>query len=254
MSNKTKKCSICKDIKNYDHYYIRPNGTPYSQCNVCKKESSKKWYKKDMENEEKYNKEGKICPQCKIYKLKDCFYILNKNGQMSTYCTECEAVNNLQNPNRKLTKKKWISNNKDKIRKSQLEYHHNKRKHNIQYRLSQSLRAEMHRVLDKKNNSNELLGCDIDFFEKWLEFQFNSKMNWDNYGKYWEIDHTKPCTSYVLEIHEEQLRCFNWKNLRPLEVEKNRSKKDNIIELDIIKQTLNVILFKRQHVQIAGTS
>lgn len=252
---KTKKCSKCEQVKDHSQYYIRPNGNLYSQCNPCKKISSKKWYEQNMENGEKYEVNGKICPKCDEYKLKNEYYILKKNGQMSTYCADCEASNNsTNNINRKTTKQKWIMNNKDHVKMKQLEYHHNTRQLNIQYRLTQSLRAEMHRVLNKKNSSEELLGCNVEFFMKWLEFQFNNNMNWDNYGKYWEIDHTTPCASYKLEELEEQKICFNWTNLRPLEVAKNRSKKDKIIKNDIIKQNLNIMLFKRQHVQIAGTS
>jgi len=254
LKSKTKKCTVCEKIKTYEEYYIRPNGKPYSQCNICKPISAKKWYEKDMKNIEKYNVEGKVCPKCYKYKIKEEYYILVKNGKMSTYCKECEAENNQQNPNRKTSKQKWRLNNAEQVRISQLSYHHRVRKHNIQYRLVQALRAEMHRVLDKKNSSTELLGCDIDFFEAWLEFQFNKNMDWDNYGKYWEIDHTIPCDSYNLEIFDEQLECFNWSNLRPLEVSLNRSKKNKIVKNDIFKQELNVLLFKRQHVQIAGTS
>lgn len=42
-------------------------------------------------------------------------------------------------------------------------------------------------------------------------------MSWDNRGKYWHIDHIKPCSSFNLEKQEEIFRCFNWTNLRPLE-------------------------------------
>jgi hypothetical protein len=186
-------------------------------------------------------------------KIKKMYYVLKKNEQISTYCIDCEFNKNSLNSKRKSTKEKWIKNNKVKINVYGLEYHHNVRKNNMQYRLAQSLRSEMHRVLNKKNSTCELLGCDINYFEKWMEFQFNNKMNWDNYGEYWEIDHVTPCNSYKLEFVEEQFKCFNWTNLRPLEVYKNRSKKDKIYDEDIFKQKLNVI-FKRRQDQIAGTS
>ena len=40
-------------------------------------------------------------------------------------------------------------------------------------------------------------------------------MNWNNYGE-WHIDHIKPCSLFNLELEEEQLECFNYKNLQPL--------------------------------------
>lgn len=250
----SKKCSKCKEIKEYDHYYIRPNGIPYSQCNPCKKISSKKWYDEDMKNDKKYNIDGKSCPDCKIYKMKDNYYILEKNGQMSTYCIECELKHNIHNHDRKQTKQKWIRNNKDQVRKSQLLYHHKTRKHNIQYRLNQSLRSSMHRSLKKNDKTIELLGCSIENFKKWMTYQFDKNMSWDNYGTYWEIDHVSPSDSYNLEIREEQFKCFNWTNLRPLEIGQNRSKKNKIFEKEIFKQKLVVLIYKRQQNQIAGTS
>ena len=104
-----KKCTLCKTIKTYDDYYIRPNGKPYSQCNECKKLSQKEWYKKDMKNVEKYNIDGKECPNCNIYKNKDLFYVLKQNGQISTYCINCENTKfNWNNENRNQTKQKWL--------------------------------------------------------------------------------------------------------------------------------------------------
>jgi hypothetical protein len=252
---KSKKCTICKQVKTYDHYYIRPNGKPYSQCEPCKKLSSKKWYQLELKNKEKYDIEGKICPNCKIYKTKDLYYILEINGQPSTYCIECELDKyNWNNPSRKETKQKWRNTNMDQIREYNLKYHHNVRKLDPNYRILQSLRSGMHRVLDEKTkHTSELTDCDSNFLKKWLEFQFNEKMNWDNYGLYWEIDHTKPCNSFDLTSIDEQYKCFNWKNLRPLEIELNRSKKDKIILEHIFQQEINVINFNRRQSQIAGT-
>jgi hypothetical protein len=45
-------------------------------------------------------------------------------------------------------------------------------------------------------------------------------MNWKNYGL-WHIDHIKSCYTFNLSQREEQARCFNWKNLRPLWAKEN---------------------------------
>ena len=44
---------------------------------------------------------------------------------------------------------------------------------------------------------------------------FKQGMSWSNYGE-WHIDHIKPCSLFNLELEEEQLECFNYKNLQPL--------------------------------------
>ena len=46
---------------------------------------------------------------------------------------------------------------------------------------------------------------------------------WDNYGE-WHIDHIRPCSSFDLTIQEQQVQCFNYKNLQPLWAIDNISK------------------------------
>jgi len=86
------------------------------------------------------------------------------------------------------------------------------------------------------------------FLKKWIEWQFNSNMTWENYGSYWHIDHVIPCSQY--ELNKD---VFKWNNLRPLEKFKNLSKNNKIIQNDILIQELKV-KFYMQHLQIAGKS
>lgn len=76
----------------------------------------------------------------------------------------------------------------------------------------------------KAGHTLELLGCSIDEFKRWMEFQFTPYMNWRNQGSYWHMDHIKPCDSFDLTNEEEQYECFNWKNIRPLYGPDNISK------------------------------
>ena len=58
----------------------------------------------------------------------------------------------------------------------------------------------------------ELIGCDIEYLKVYISEKFQEGMSWDNYGT-WHLDHIKPCSSFDLSIREEQLKCFNYKNL-----------------------------------------
>jgi hypothetical protein len=70
----------------------------------------------------------------------------------------------------------------------------------------------------------ELIGCDKETLCEHLESLFDDKMSWSNYGKYWHIDHIKPCFMFDL-LNEEQLReCWHYTNLRPLEAKENLSR------------------------------
>ena len=63
-----------------------------------------------------------------------------------------------------------------------------------------------------------------------LEKQFTDGMTWDNHGSCadgkWSIDHVEPCSSFTLGIahFDEECRCFNFQNLRPLWSKDNSSK------------------------------
>lgn len=59
-----------------------------------------------------------------------------------------------------------------------------------------------------------------------IESQFDSKMSWDNYGKYWTLDHIVPQSyfSYTSLTDPKFLECWALSNLRPLPKLENMSK------------------------------
>ena len=69
---------------------------------------------------------------------------------------------------------------------------------------------------DKKNSISIYLGCSINGFKKHIETQFKPEMNWENHGDIWELDHILPCSSFNLELEEEQKKCFHYTNHQPL--------------------------------------
>lgn len=75
----------------------------------------------------------------------------------------------------------------------------------------------------------ELVGCSLEFLKSHLEKQFDDKMTWDNYGNFWHIDHVRPIASFDLSLEEEQKKCFNWRNLQPLEGKENIRKGAKIL-------------------------
>ena len=58
-------------------------------------------------------------------------------------------------------------------------------------------------------------GYSADELKAHLEQLWTNGMSWDNYGE-WHIDHIKPCAMFDLTKSEEQKKCFNYTNLRPL--------------------------------------
>jgi len=71
----------------------------------------------------------------------------------------------------------------------------------------------------KSMRTMQLVGCDIPNFISHIESQFQKGMTWDNHGlgkECWHIDHIIPCNNFNLLREEDQKRCFNYQNLRPL--------------------------------------
>ncbi len=142
--------------------------------------------------------------------------------------------------------KEFRENNKEEISKKATKYRdkpevkarinigrRNRRKTNINFRLSCNLRIRINQALkgnSKSKKSNELLGCTIKELKNHIESQFTKGMSWDNHGrgdkgkKEWHIDHIKPCALFDLRKKSEQLKCFNFKNLQPLWAEDNLRK------------------------------
>jgi len=131
--------------------------------------------------------------------------------------------------------KTYRENNREYFTKAARE----RRKNNIHEYILDIERRRINKVLSltnttKSNRTLKLVGCDKETLVKHIENQFDNKMNRENRGTYWHIDHIIPCNHYDLTIEENQLKCFNYRNLRPLEAKENISKNDTL-DLDLVK-------------------
>lgn len=109
--------------------------------------------------------------------------------------------------------------------------YYNKHRNNPIFRLNYQMGQRIYLSLKKEKMGRswkELLGYTINDLKQHLEKQFTSEMNWENWGKYWEIDHRIPKSWFkYLKAEEEAFKkCWALKNLQPLELSKNRSKKN----------------------------
>lgn len=229
----TKKCNICKKIKLVTEFYIdRSYITKQGYTNKCKQCFSNYGKKYRIPNLPDPKLKEKICKECGI--LKDISLYYKSKRHLSGYfslCIKCYNIRKKQKkPRIKRTKEYMIEYNKKRYNKP-----YNKIIRNMRKRISQNL---------KKNKSTlKYLGVDFDFFKKWIEYQFDDNMTWENYGIYWHLDHVKPCNSYDLTIEEEIYDCFNWKNYRPLEKMENIMKSNKILKSVIKKHKKLVEMF-----------
>ena len=116
----------------------------------------------------------------------------------------------------------------------------------VKLKIRNSLKNHLKRkkLKNKVHSSNFYLGCKFKYFLKWLEFQFTEKMNWKNYGKYWHIDHVLPISYFNFKKEKAIKKCFNYKNLQPLEAKENIIK-GNKVDIELYnKQLKKLKIFK----------
>lgn len=122
--------------------------------------------------------------------------------------------------------RRWKRRSREKI----LSWERNRRRDNINARLSSNLRTRIYLALKKnwKHGSTiRVLGCSIESFKIYLESQFECGMSWENYGKTeesWSLDHIIPCALFDLSKPDHQRRCFHFSNIRPMWHTKNLAK------------------------------
>jgi hypothetical protein len=204
------KCNIEKEL--IEFYWEKKRQRYKTTCISCEKIKNLKRYKENHEIIKENNKKW-------IENNKEKFKQLVKNnrGKYKEY-------------DKRYAKEKWLEKKTDpnyqtKHREYQREYKKKKRLE-TGYRLKENLRVYFHQTITNKTNSVfKYLGCSIEEFKVYLEKQFDKNMTWENYGKYWEIDHINSIENFNFSNETEIHECWNYQNLQPLTINENRTKR-----------------------------
>lgn len=217
-----KTCNQCNEIKNLSDFskYKSSKDGYKNKCKLCTNNNNKKYKERSKEYNKKY-----------FQKNKEILTIKNKNYRKNNLVKIKAHIKLYRDKNKEHIKKK----NKDynEIKKNKIK---ERRKYDINFRISETLRSKIHKLLKGLNlseKSSKTIGCSKEELKKFLEYQFDDLMNWENYGNYWQIDHVYPINLCNTSINEDIIMCFNWKNLRPLEKNYNRIKSDKLISSEI---------------------
>ncbi len=119
----------------------------------------------------------------------------------------------------KIYQRKYRKSNKKILNHKKKLYLREKRINDVAYKIKKNIQRRIVLALkgeSKSKNTIELLGCSINYFKKHIEKKFTLGMNWKNYGYGWHLDHIIPCCKFDLSKKEDQLKCFNYKNVQPL--------------------------------------
>jgi len=130
----------------------------------------------------------------------------------------------LDTEKKKVYQKGWVNRNRLRIN----ERRRIRRINDPLFRLNSNISSAISTSIRGKggNKWQSLVGYNINELKQHLESQFSLKINWNNYGNYWELDHIIPknrfCYSSFLD--PEFKKCWALDNLQPLEKLMNRSK------------------------------
>ena len=173
-------------------------------------------------------KEGKKSCNCcrKEFTIKN----YRAKRELCLKCTKKQwEYNNPKNARER--ERKWLQKNPEymknyaripRVKRRMSLYFKQLRKENPKIRLDQNMANLICRSLKGKKAGKRwefLVDYTLKDLMEHLEGQFDAKMNWDNYGNYWHIDHIKPRSlfKYIFPEDKEFRGCWALKNLQPLE-------------------------------------
>lgn len=165
--------------------------------------------------------EKKTCIKCEIEKDITDFQFRTDTKKYRNQCKRCRQnkVNEYRRTN-------------EEYKKRYNKYRKERRQTDEHYLIMERFRARIKKALKSKNadkclKSQELLGCSVKEFKIHIEKQFRDGMSWDK--RNFVLDHIIPCSSFDLSKEEEQIKCFNYKNIQPLFWSENSKKSNKLI-------------------------
>lgn len=171
----------------------------------------------------------KICCKCLFEReVEDFHKCKSRRDGLNPVCKECCSTYS-KSRWQKIKKGHKANRNRGRVcrLKTKTEYIRERRRSNVGFRVASNLRKRLWESLQNKRKVNSfmgLMGCSILELKVHLEGKFDVGMTWDNYGAYWHIDHIKPCAAFDLSKDIDQMECFHYTNLQPLEKTKNLKK------------------------------
>jgi hypothetical protein len=128
-------------------------------------------------------------------------------------------------------RKKWMAENKDRLRKNNIEYVKNRKSEDKVFHMALAMRSSVSRMLKQQRQTatlKDIVSYSPEELKNHLESQFRDGMSWENYGRLgWHIDHKKPLTAFHFfnkegNINMDELRaCMSLDNLQPLWYDEN---------------------------------
>lgn len=179
------------------------------------------------------SEQEKICTNCQVPKILTDYH-KSKNGRygVKSICKACkiELANThyIDNKEQHLEhKKEYYLQNKDAVVRRVMDYRNERLRTDPHFKMIENTRTLIRNAFKRKftkksGKTLDILGCNFEHFKSHIENKFDEKMNWDNQGTYWVLDHIKPIA--LAETYDDIIRLNHYTNFQPLEKLENISK------------------------------
>ena len=136
---------------------------------------------------------------------------------------------------RRIRQQRYREQNREHVNNYWNEWRKQKKQKSPKFHLDGNMATMVWKVLlgQKLNRKwQELVGYTSQELMEHLENLFDEKMNWDNYGSYWAVDHINPKSLFKYEKPEDEefKKCWALENLQPLEKIANLEKYNKVFE------------------------
>lgn len=247
-SNIRGNCGLCCSMKCGGIYRRKSEESKRIKANLRAKKYREKNAEKLKQNAQKnkdYKKEYYKKNRKKLLKKRKQNWELNSVKMLAKRKLDLEL--NPKTTEQKQKEKEYYKNyrekNPEKIKECRKRHkkknsEDNRRKYHTKknipiYKLNLYIGNKIRAVLNgkkKERSWKDILGYNASQLKEHLESKFAEEMNWNNYGKYWHIDHIIPQYYFKFNsFYDENFKfCWSLKNLRPLEAIKNLKRGNRI--------------------------
>jgi len=213
----TKSCVLCEEIK--DVQLFRAGMNYCIDCHNKKRrelDASKKTPPPSF-------KQITCPPGFKV--CKDCYVVkkLNEFRDKRLKCKKCENLDRVAYKNGVIEKLPEVKLDveEDELAK--------KLKASCRMRIRETLPPDYAQKITQVNRFGyiyDILGCQMDFLKRWLQFNYTPEMTDENYGTVWMMDHVIPIRLFDIQnnFEENKKNCYSWYNISPLSSKINCSK------------------------------
>lgn len=195
------------------------------------RQTKKKYYESHRDNILEYKKRHYREHKSKRKQYNQEYYERNKQ----TISTQKKKYRKKNLRRIKQYKKLYYLQNREKIlqynssRRQEInEYTNEKRKTDLNFRLSHSLRSRLLNAIrnnQRKGSAVRDLGCSIGDFKLYIESKWLDGMTWENYGRDgWHLDHIIPLAYFDLSKRKQFLKACHYTNYQPLWAKDNIGK------------------------------